>query len=99
MLAASASRLLASLPGDAVVLDVGGWADPFERADWVLDVMPYQTRGLYQREGWAPERERPRERFTAETWIQRDVCAREPFPFADDEIDFAVCSHTLEDIR
>ena len=78
---------------DDVVLDVGGWAKPFSRADWVLDLLPHATRGLYG------ERDPDRERFTSETWIQRDICAREPFPFADDEIDFAVCSHTLEDVR
>src|SRR3712207_126678 len=27
------------------------------------------------------------------------MCAREPWPFADGQFDFAVCSHTLEDIR
>ena len=32
-------------------------------------------------------------------WVQRDVCDREPWPFADGEFDFAVCSHTLEDVR
>ncbi|MDQ3739652.1 MAG: class I SAM-dependent methyltransferase [Actinomycetota bacterium] len=31
--------------------------------------------------------------------VQRDVCDRDPWPFDDDEFDFAVCSHTLEDVR
>jgi hypothetical protein len=54
--------------------------------------MPYETRGLY---GADPDPER----FSAETWVRRDVCAREPWPFADDEFDFVVCAHTLEDVR
>jgi len=94
----SRDRLLRSLSSSAVVLDVGGWADPFERADWVLDVMPYASRGLYRREGWT-ERPSTPERFTSESWIQRDICEREPYPFADGEIDFAICSQTLEDVR
>jgi hypothetical protein len=98
MLARARERVLESLRDDDVVLDVGGWADPFGRADWVIDIMPYETRGLYQREGWAPASP-DRERFGRETWIQRDVCDREPYPFGDDEFDFVVCSHTLEDVR
>ena len=31
--------------------------------------------------------------------MQRDICDREPWPFADGQFDFAVCSHTLEDVR
>ena len=31
--------------------------------------------------------------------VVRDICDREPWPFADGEFDFAVCSHTLEDVR
>lgn len=89
---------MTTLPEHAVVLDVGGWADPLGRADWVIDVMPYATRGLYEREGWIAPRREP-ERFSRETWIERDVCDREPFPFNDNQIDFAVCSHTLEDLR
>jgi hypothetical protein len=99
MLTATRERLLATLPDDAVVLDVGGWADPFERADWVVDLMPFESRGLYEREGWVPAGSRGPERFTAQRWIERDLCDPEPLPFADDEIDFAVCSHTLEDVR
>jgi hypothetical protein len=93
MLAASVERIERALDENAMVLDVGGWAKPLARADWVLDLMPYETRGLYGAAGDGPER------FSRETWITRDICDREPFPFADGEIDFCVCSHTLEDIR
>ena len=93
MLAANLERVLAEVDDDAVVLDIGGWGKPLARADWVLDLMPYETRGLYGRDGDGEER------FDERTWIQRDICDREPFPFADDQVDFVVCSHTLEDIR
>ena len=80
MLGASRARLEASLPDDAVVLDVGGWADPFARADWVIDIMPYHSRGLYERQGWIePRADVPR--FKPETWIERDVCDGEPLFF------------------
>jgi hypothetical protein len=51
-----------------VVLDVGGWAKPLPRADWVLDLMPYETRGAYGTSDSGPER------FTTDTWIERDIC-------------------------
>ena len=93
MLEASRRRILERLGDDDLVLDVGGWAKPFPRADWVIDLLPYETRGLYGYEGDEPER------FTRDTWVQRDICDRDPWPFADDRFDFAVCSHTLEDVR
>lgn len=93
MFPASRERILRDVPPDAVVLDVGGWGSPFPRADWVIDLMPYETRGLYGEVAPAEER------FTGDTWIQRDICDREPFPFDDDAVDFAICSHTLEDVR
>lgn len=95
MLAESAARITAQVPDDAKVLDVGGWGSPLPRADWVLDLLPYETRGLYA----YSDADRARERFTADTWIRHDICAREPWPIEDDAFDFVVCSHTLEDIR
>jgi hypothetical protein len=94
VLESSAERITSMLAGVAVVLDVGGWGHPFERADWVLDLLPYETRGLYDY-----DRTTAVERFSAETWIQRDICQHEPWPFGDKQFDFAVCSQTLEDIR
>ena len=89
--AATVERLGRELAPDALVLDVGGWIQPFTRADWVIDLMPYETRGPHQGE--------PPERFGAETWVQRDICDREPWPFEDGRFDFATCAHTLEDVR
>ena len=93
MIASSLERILRELPDDARVLDVGGWGKPLCRADAVLDQMPYATRGLYGRDGDGPER------FDERSWIVTDICDREPWPFADGEFDFAVCSQTLEDVR
>jgi hypothetical protein len=93
MLAEHVARVERELAPDARVLDVGGWAAPLERADWVIDLLPHETRGLYGHSDPA------RERFSADTWIQRDICDREPWPFADDSFDFVVCAHTLEDLR
>jgi hypothetical protein len=94
MLDSSRARILAELSDDAVVLDVGGGARPFPRADWVIDLMAYEERGRY---GDPPEP--ALERFGPATWVTRDICAREPWPFSDGQFDFAICSHTLEDVR
>ena len=99
MLDRSRGAILERLADGDLMLDVGGWADPFGRADWVIDLMPHETRGLYEREGWVERDDDPAERFTAATWVARDVCDREPWPFKDDQFDFVVCSHTLEDLR
>ncbi len=91
MLPTSAEAIQSRLGDDDRVLDVGGWYKPFPRADWVLDLMPYATRRSSEGGG--------AERFGPDTWVQRDICDHEPWPFADDQFDFAICSHTLEDVR
>jgi hypothetical protein len=75
-------RILSTLPSDAEVLQVGGGGAPLGRADWVLDHTAYEARG--DAEG--------AERFSRRTWTVRDVCAREPWPFADRRFAFAVCA-------
>jgi hypothetical protein len=94
VLDASSELILGRLSETDRVLDVGGWAKPFQRADAVIDLMPYETRGLYDYEP-----DPGRERFGPDSWVCRDICDREPWPFADHEFDFVVCSHTLEDVR
>jgi hypothetical protein len=93
MLAESALRILERVSDSDLVLDVGGWGRPFPRADWVIDLMPYESRGVYGAD------EAGRERFSEATWIERDVCARARWPFEDGQFEFAICSHTLEDVR
>ena len=94
MFAASLAQLHERVADSATVLDVGGWARPLARADWVLDLMPYESRGMLGHDG-----DPSGERFTRETWVVRDLCDREPWPFEDGRFDFVVCSHTLEDLR
>ena len=83
-------------PGD-LVLDIGGWARPFNRADHVLDTEPYETRGFYG--PTRPPQGGSREYFSRDTWHVWDICSHEPFPFPDKMFDFVICSQTLEDIR
>lgn len=83
-------------PSDRV-LDIGGWARPFNRANFVLDAEPYDTRGYYGAS--RPAQGGEQEHFTRDSWITRDICEHTPFPFGDKELDFVICSHTLEDIR
>lgn len=87
------SKILDTIKPEDRVLDIGGWVQPFNRADYVLDINPYVTRGMLS--SCYPGAER----FTKETWIQRDLCDRRPYPFADKFFDYVICSHTLEDLR
>lgn len=99
MLPEHVEALLARLQPSDQLLDVGGWACPFNRAQWVLDAEPWETRGFYRTFGGAASQGPAEEWFSRDTWVRRDICDRAPWPFADKQFDFVVCSHTLEDLR
>lgn len=99
MLPEHVDQVLARLSPTDLVLDVGGWSCPFNRAQWVLDVEPYETRGFYRTLGGPASQGPAKEWFTRDTWVRRDICDRTPWPFVDRQFDFVVCSHTLEDVR
>jgi hypothetical protein len=90
-------RVLDLIRPTDLVLDIGGWARPFNRANFVIDMGPFETRGFGG--GIGPPQGGKREFFTKATWIQRDICRPEPYPFANRQIDFVICSQTLEDVR
>jgi ubiquinone/menaquinone biosynthesis C-methylase UbiE len=89
----SAEKILEILSPKDTVLDIGGWAQPFNRANYVIDIMPYESRGFFGSIGPVNEH------FSKGTWITHDISSHKPLPFGDKEIDFVICSHTLEDIR
>jgi hypothetical protein len=93
MIEANSARVLELLTTTDRVLDIGGWALPFNRANYVLDIGDYDGRGMFGSQG--PQEEH----FTRETWIVRDLCDKTPYPFPDKYFDYVICSHTLEDIR
>lgn len=95
----SETKILAMLDEKDLVLDVGGWACPFNRANWVLDFEPHDTRGFYATIGMPSHQGGEREYFSPATWVQRDICEKTPWPFSDKQFDFSICSHVLEDIR
>ena len=94
MLDASRRRILESLADDALVLDVGAGGSPFERADWVLDILPFEERGIYAYDAITAS-----ERFTRDTWMQRDMCDHEPWPFEDGQFDFAVFLMSVAELK
>lgn len=86
-------ELAESIDSSHVVLDVGGAIAPFMRADWIIDILPFEEVSWIQQRGvGAP-------RVKKETYVQHDICSRGPWPFADKQFDFVFCSHVLEDIR
>jgi Methyltransferase domain len=85
-------NVLARIAPQDRVLDIGAWNEVIPRADVIIDLNPYDTRHV--KDPGAPER------FRRDTWIQGDVHSRELWNrFGDNEFDFIICSHFLEDIR
>lgn len=88
----SLDKVLGIIKEGDKVLDIGGWGGTLNRATHVMDINPYKTRNKIHQIG-------EKEHYSEETWVERDICDREPFPYPDKFFDFVFCSHTLEDIR
>ena len=82
---------------DDKVLDIGGAFHPCHRADYIIDIVPYDFYGDMTKRAYPPGYEKCY--FSEKTYIQRDICDREPFPFEDKYFDFVIASQVLEDIR
>ena len=93
MLKENEIKILKELKNEDLVLDIGGWDRPFNRANYILDIHPFETRGFHGSQGG------DKERFNKKTWILHDVCSRKKLPFKNNQFDFVICSHILEDIR
>jgi len=83
------------IPNNWNVLDIGGGARPFRRANSVIDLWNFEDR--YSANTWLLNMP---ERYTKETWYQFDIC--DPaitWNFKDEEFDCITCSHTMEDLE
>lgn len=87
------SEILKDISAESLVLDVGGGVAPFGRADWVIDYIPF-SEVRFDKIKYDTSL-----RLTKETYVQHDICSREPWPFKNKQFDYCICSHTLEDIR
>lgn len=84
-------QLISRIPDSALVLDLGGWDDVFQRANVVVDLQPYETR--------SSKRNVP-EQFSKKDWIIADFCSPSFWETVPSKaFDFITIGHTLEDVR
>ncbi|MFA5934673.1 MAG: methyltransferase domain-containing protein [Candidatus Paceibacterota bacterium] len=86
-------KILANLPKNTRILDIGGASAPFKRATNIIDAVPFENIN------WSQAKGEGEVMFDKNSYTQFDICAREKWPFADKEFDYSTCSHVLEDIR
>jgi len=95
----SIENVLKFIQSDDLVLDVGGGVNPFQRADAVIDMVPYDSF-LVEQQKRKPGLSTPEYRVSQNTWYTGDICAPQVWAnIPDKAYDFVLCTHTLEDLR
>jgi len=79
-------------PRPQKILDVGGGALPHSAATEILDLFDHNFAQRFSYD-------RDRSRVDGQKWTTFDVCSRQMWPYRDDEFDFSICAHTLEDLK
>lgn len=85
--------ILEALPENYNIVDIGGSCAPFKKANYMIDIIPYEEIN------WAQAKGISEPRLKKENYTQFDICSRAQWPYADKQFDYSVCSHVLEDIR
>jgi len=75
------------------ILDIGGWFAPCSQATHMVDLMPFET---LNRKGSYGNGEL---KIQKQNYFQLDLGTIEQLPFKNQEFDFVICRHTLEDIK
>lgn len=82
MIKENEEKILKDLKDTDNVLDIGGWDKPFNRANYVLDIHPFKTRGFHGNQGGS------KEFFRKKTWIIHDVNSKDRLPFKDNQFGY-----------
>ena len=85
-------NLLYASNKDIKILDIGGWFAPCTQATHMVDIMPYDTMNTKASYGNGELK------ITKNTYLQMDISSMDKLPYRDDEFDYVICRHTLEDI-
>jgi len=83
---------------EGTILDVGGGASPFYRADHIVDCLPFDDSRLSQN-AWGADKAAVAASWTDSDYTRLDLCAGERWPIDDKRFDLGLCSHCLEDLR
>lgn len=79
------------------IIDVGGGAAPYFRADHILDIQPFSSERL-AKNAWGNKDSNFAPTWRENQYTQFDLLSGRPFPFQDKQFDLGLSSHCFEDL-